>query len=110
MEATFKNIRFHYKYRDAANFKEYGSIIFNNFNQVSLELIHEKLKEVLIDQEYFIPQTCKVPLIHSFTYDPELDHEWYELDYLEKTNEDSTDKRSIEEFIKDCLYGNLYPQ
>jgi hypothetical protein len=103
MGITIKNIRFHYKYRDAANYKAYGSVIFSNPNQLSLETIGKQLKEALIDQEYFIAQACKIPLIHSFPFDPELDHEWYELDYLEETNEAVTDERSIDAFVQDCF-------
>ena len=108
MKATIKNICFHYKYRDAANYKEYGVVIFSNPNQLSIDTILEKLKESLIDHEYFIAVACKIPLIHSFPFDLELDHEWYELDYLEETSELITDNRSIEIFIKDCSDGNFH--
>lgn len=110
MQRRTKNIRFHYQYRDAANYKEFGSVIFSNPNRLPINVIESRLKEVFIDQEYFVPHACKVPLIHTSPYNPELDHEWYELDYLEETNEDTTDCRSIEAFIKDCLHGNFHTE
>jgi hypothetical protein len=108
MEITVKNIRFYYKYRDAANYKQYGFVILSNPAQFSLEYIIEKLKDSLIDQEYFIPWVCRIPMIHKFPFDPELDHEWYEFDYVEETNEEVTDERTIDMFIKDCVKGNLH--
>lgn len=108
MEKASNNIRFHYKYRDAANYKQYGFVIFSNPAQVSTEIIMEKLKIELIDHEYFIPQRCNIPLIYRFPFDLEFDHGWYEVDYLEETNETVTDERTIEMFIKDCANGNLY--
>ncbi|WP_018342374.1 hypothetical protein [Cytophaga aurantiaca] len=108
MEKLIKNVRFNYQYRDTANFKQYGSVIFSNPNQLSIETIEEQLKEVLIDQEYFIPKACEVPLIYRFPFDSELDHEWYEMDSVEETNKLITDNRNIELFIKDCADGNLH--
>jgi hypothetical protein len=110
MQTTIKNIRFHYKYRDTANYKEYGALIFSNPDQLSIETVLEKLKAGLIDQEYFIPSLCSIPLIHSFPFDPELDHEWYALDYLEETEEAVTDSRDIGTFIQACIDGNLHTQ
>jgi len=108
MEINALNIRFNYQYRDAGNYKKYGSVVFSNPNQLSVEVILEQLKDALIDQEYFIPQACKVPLIYNYSFDPELDHEWYEFDCLEETSESVTNERTIEIFIKDCSNGNLH--
>jgi hypothetical protein len=102
MQTVMQNIRFHYKYRDAANYKEYGSVIFSNTTQISIAVIQELLKEALIDQEYFVPVACGIPLIHSFPFDPELDHAWYELDYIEETIKPVTDVRDMQTFITDC--------
>ena len=108
MEKSVKNIRFHYKYRDGGNYKEYGSVVFSNPDQLSIARIEEQLKAVLIDQEYFLPQACNIPLIHSFPFHPELDHEWYEFDYVEETNDTLTDERSIKVFILACEKGNFH--
>ena len=68
MEAIASNIRLYYKYRDAANYKQYGSVIFSNPDQLFTEIILEKLKAELIDQEYFIPWICRIPVIHRFPF------------------------------------------
>jgi hypothetical protein len=36
----------------------------------------------------------------EFSWNSEIDHEWHEFDCLEETTEQSTEKKSIEDFLK----------
>jgi hypothetical protein len=113
---TIQNIRFSYMYRDAGNYKERGFVIFSNPSDYSIDKLEKSIRNVLIDQLFFIPSECRIPLVHTFFFDPDLDHEWYELEEIELTPEPVTDKRSIDTFIKICTKSyeaylrNLHPK
>lgn len=76
-----KSIRFNYLYRDSGNYKKYGSKIFSNPEELSLEEITEKLKDKLIDQQFFYPE--KVGIV-KFRFHHYLDDtSWYEFESVE---------------------------
>jgi len=79
MSDSSHNIKFNYLYRDAGNYKQYGSVILSNPDNLSLEKIEKQIRANLIDGEYFIPSKLNIPFINEFPYDAELDHEWYEF-------------------------------
>jgi len=97
-----QNVRFSYMYRDAGNYKERGFVVFSNPYDYSIDQLDKSLRKVLIDQLFFIPSECDIPLVHTFFFDPALDHEWYELEDIELTPEPATDRRSIDTFIQIC--------
>lgn len=93
------NIQFNYLYRDAGNYKSYGSLIFANKEKLSLEFIQEQVTNHLIDGDYFLPQKWQVPFIYKHPYDPELDHDWYEVESVEYTEEAITEEKDIKDFL-----------
>ena len=91
---------FNYLYRDAGNYKTFGSVIFSNPSNLSIIEIETKIKSKLISSEFFDPIKFSIPMLNSATYDQELDHEWHEFESLEVTNESATDKRTIIAFLE----------
>jgi hypothetical protein len=85
------NIQFNYLYRDGANYKQFGFVIFKNISGISLEDATSKVRSKLISYEFFVPQDWGLPRLHFHTYDPEIDHEWHEFENWEVTNEPPTD-------------------
>jgi hypothetical protein len=74
-------IRFNYRYRDSGNWKKYGSKRFSNPEQLTIEEIERKLRENLIDQEYFYPDQVG---IKKFKFHRYLDdYSWYEFESIE---------------------------
>lgn len=50
------NLKLNYMYRDGANYKQFGSVIFSNPDFLAPRLAAEILNEKLISSEYFVPQ------------------------------------------------------
>jgi hypothetical protein len=48
-----KNLRLNYRYRDAHNYKEFGSVVFSNNTGLSIETATALLREKLISEEFF---------------------------------------------------------
>ena len=93
------NIIFNYLYRDGSNFKQFGSIIFTNQNNLSIEEINSILSSQLIDEEYFDHKKFGIPSLFFKNRNVD-DHNWHEYQNIEITDENPTDKRTIEEFLK----------
>src|ERR1043166_9909332 len=94
------NIKFCFLYRDAANFKNYGKVIFSNPINLTLEQVQRSLVSNLIDGEYFYADKWKVPDLHSFIYNSQLDHDFHEFRCVELTNERPTVQRTVDEFLQ----------
>lgn len=74
-------IRFNYLHRDSGNWKKFGSKLFSNPEQLSLEDIEQKARQNLIDQEYFYPDQVG---IKKFRFHRHLDdYSWYEFESVE---------------------------
>ena len=66
-------------YRDAANYKQFSKIILSNKSEISISEIKNIINSFLIDGEYFIPQNLKLPALHYFVWDNDIDHHFHEL-------------------------------
>lgn len=75
------NIKLSYLYRDYSNYKQYGSVIFANPNNVAFETVMHIIASNLIDGEYFIAQDWDVPELF-FDERNEDDHQWHEFEAL----------------------------
>ncbi|HSF53529.1 MAG TPA: hypothetical protein VLA71_07250 [Algoriphagus sp.] len=95
-----KNLRLNYRYRDAHNYKEFGSVVFANPAGLSIKAATVLLREKLISEEFFVPQDWGLPRHHARPYDPEVDHEWHEFEEFELTAEPAQDEREIVEFLE----------
>ncbi|MDP2126020.1 MAG: hypothetical protein Q8K97_01465 [Pseudohongiella sp.] len=95
------NVKFNYLYRDAGNYKEYGSVVFAAPNQIDLADIDRTIRDALIDREYFVAKTVGIPDLKKLAWDEEIDHSWHEYEGLELTNEACNDEanRDIGIFI-----------
>ena len=74
-------IRFNYLHRDSGNYKKFGSILFSNPEQLSIEEIEQNIRQNLIDLEYFYPDQVNIKKFkfHRF-WD---DNSWYEFESVE---------------------------
>ncbi len=82
------NIKFSYLYRDAGNYKNYGSVIFANPNNLSLEHLLELIRPKLIDGTWFHAKEWGLPDLHFDRWDEELDHGFHEFEGVEFTEEE----------------------
>lgn len=92
-------IRFKYLHRDSGNWKKFGSKRFSNPEQLTLVEIEQKIRQNLIDQEYFYPDQVG---IKKFKFHRCLDdYSWYEFESIEILDTDSPKKelKSISEFL-----------
>ncbi|MCG3167897.1 MAG: hypothetical protein POELPBGB_03697 [Bacteroidia bacterium] len=95
------NIEFNYMYRDGANYKQFGSVVFVNPDNISVAEIEMQIKELLIDGEFFDYKKWSIPSIHKYPYDSEIDHDWYTFEGLLTTENSANDKRTVRDFLKE---------
>lgn len=93
------NIQFNYLYRDAGNYKVYGTEVFSNPNRLTLVEIEDKIKRSLIDGEFFDPKKWDLPRLGFSDWDDEIDHTRNELESVEECAEEVT-RGKIEEFLR----------
>lgn len=100
MENSEKNIQFNYGYSDAANYKQWGKVIFANSIHINvLEPFELIIRKELFDEEFFYPYQLNIPSIHFDKWNRQLDHDWYHFVDLEFTEEPVTDNRSFDAFL-----------
>ncbi len=93
------NIKFNYLYRDAGNYKQYGSVTFANPQGIPVDEIERNIRAALIDGEFFRPKQWEVPNLHGYEWDDELDHDWHEFERVEGREDGTNPFRSIDEFL-----------
>jgi hypothetical protein len=87
------NIKFNYLYRDGANYKSWGEVVFANPENLSLDEVNKTLASALLSGELFIANQISIPekfffLNGKFT---QYDHCYHEFDCLEVSEESPTD-------------------
>lgn len=100
MTAPANNIRFNYLYRDAGNYKIFGSEVFANPDGLKLGEIQGRIKALLIDGEFFDPVKWKIKTLCFPDFIDEEDHSWNEFDSIEFTSQEPTSEKSIGEFLE----------
>jgi hypothetical protein len=93
------NIKFSYLYRDAVNYKVYGSVVFSNPEKLSVREIEGRIRARLIDGEFFDPVEWNVPRLQILPLDEELDHAWNEFESIEQTDQQPNIGISIKAFL-----------
>lgn len=95
------NICLEYQYRDAGNFKNWGEIVFSNPRSLAPEVVTQMAEEVLIDREFFVASSARVPDLHFPDWNPDLDHDWHKMVTFRSTDEAPNDpeQRTIEDFV-----------
>lgn len=100
-----KNVKLNYMYRDGGNYKQFGEVVFENPEEISIESATQKLKEKLIQDAFFVAEDWKLPSLRVYAYDPEIDHGWHEFEEFEETNEVLSDSRTLGEFLESIVLG-----
>ncbi len=100
MSDSKNNIKFNYLYRDGGNFKVWGCEIFSNPDSIETDNIEARIKQSLIDGEFFDPEKWGVSRLKFDDWVPKLDHTWNEYDSIEITNEEPTIHYSINQFLE----------
>ena len=92
-----------YLYRDAANYKEWGRVVFEG--PINEEL-RQRVKSALMSSENFVADAIRVPQLFPYLeadekFDDRYDHGWHEFHEFEETDEPVDDEasRSIREFV-----------
>ncbi|MBS1778255.1 MAG: hypothetical protein JST70_02955 [Bacteroidetes bacterium] len=98
------NIRFEYLYRDGANYKQFGEVIFSNPSAMDLAKVDEQIRKQLIDNEWFYPAEWGLKDLHYFAWDDELDHLFHEYIGIFPTDEPATEM-DISAFLQKIKCG-----
>lgn len=94
-------IQFNYLYRDAGNFKQFGSVVFDNKECIPTDVLKNQFRTTLIDGQHFVAADVGIPNLWVCAYDAELDHEWHEFEGLGDVDGqcDIVDSRDIMAFL-----------
>ena len=99
------SIKFYYLYRDGANYKSWGEVVFTNPDRLTLGEIRTRLITSFLPDRLFLAHQISITekflfLDGKFT---NYDHCYHEFDNVEFCQEYPTDRlnRSITEFLKD---------
>lgn len=104
--STELNLKLNYRYRDAGNYKQFGSVIFSNENRLSIEEATQLIREKLISEEFFVPKNWNLPPLHFHPHDPELNHDYHEFESWEETCEKANDPREAGVFLQEIQRRN----
>jgi len=96
------NIKLNYLYRDASNYKQYGSLVLANPNNIAAALVADIISRNLIDGEFFDVDKWGVPALF-FDKENEDDHEWHEFESVEITEEPPYSNVAIENLLGKIL-------
>jgi hypothetical protein len=105
------NIRFVYLYRDGANYKSWGEVVFNNQKEIDLSELENRLVAAFLPDKLFIANQIRVPekfLFENSSF-TKNDHCFHEFDCVETCRDNPTDilRRSITDFLQDVETASL---
>jgi len=92
-------VRFNYLYRDGSNYKKFGHLVLTNPDNLTIDVINQRLVNCLIDHVNFVANQVDVPEVF-FDDEDDDDHYWHELEDAELTSDSVTDERSITQLIE----------
>jgi len=99
-----ENIKFNYLYRDGANYKSWGDVVFSNPDQMALHEIESRLIDAFLPDMLFVSHQISIPEKFLFANGKitKFDHCYHEFDSVEICTENPTDNlnRSITDFLK----------
>ena len=99
------NILLLYMYRDGANYKNHGEVVFANPLNLELSGITAAIQSTLIDGAWFYVKTWNLLDLHFEKWDDEIDHTFHEFESVSYTNAPPTDNRTIEQFLLQIKNG-----
>ena len=94
-----ENTRFNYLYRDASNYKSWGSVVFRSGID---DILSARLSAALESTEFFIADQIRIPEVFLPDWPLEQDdHCWHAYSDTELTGDAADDPhgRTIEEFV-----------
>jgi len=98
-------IRFNYLYRDAGNYKNWGSIVLSNQEKLPLDAARLRLRRALVDGYLFVAKQVRIPERFLFRagFATSDDHCYHEFDGVESTTEvpDDLHSRSIAQLLSE---------
>lgn len=104
--STEGNLKLNYRYRDAGNYKQFGSVIFSNSKKLTLDDATHLIQKKLISGEFFVPKDWDLPVLYFHPYDATLDHEYHEFENWEETFEKFSDPRDVSVFLDQIQIGS----
>jgi hypothetical protein len=100
------NIKFSYLYRDAGNYKQWGSVIFSNSEGLPLDTVAKALKDTFLQDGLFVAHQIRVPEVFFYGrgHATSDDHCFHEFNVVEASLDDPNDpySRSITQFIAEA--------
>jgi hypothetical protein len=93
------NIKFNYLYRDSANYKKFGFVIFNNPTNRGLTELETLIKSKLVGETWFYAHEWKLQELFSSFFDFRVDPTWHEFESVEYTNEPANIDLNLKKFI-----------
>ena len=80
------NIKFSYLYRDGGNYKNFGFVIFDNHDNLTLEEIEMLIKSKLIWDTWFYAKEWNLPDLCFANLDIDDNPTWHEFENVELIN------------------------
>jgi hypothetical protein len=107
------NIKFLYLYRHACNYKNFGEVVFGNYENLPTDEIRTAIQKSLIEGQWFVAKDLQLPSLFfkEFAYDDELDHNWHEFDDVKETDEDVNREEDLQVFLQRLVskkYDSIY--
>ncbi|MBI5565710.1 MAG: hypothetical protein HY870_12520 [Chloroflexi bacterium] len=97
------NVHFEYLYRDGANYKAWGMIVFSNPDHLSVAEIDSRLSQAFNPDSLFVAGQIQVPEIFLYSNGKVTsdDHCYHEYDHVELTDAltDDIQSRTISDFL-----------
>jgi hypothetical protein len=103
------NVSFEYLYRDGANYKNRGEVVFTTASGLNLEELERQIRQALIDELNFVAERAGIPSLYFSKWDESIDHTWHEYAGLSWTDESPTQPETIEQFIGKLRHGEKLP-
>ena len=98
------NVKFNYLYRDAGNYKCWGSVVFANPDKMTVQKIEKRLKTSLFQRELFIASQIAVPQVFLYAENnaKQDDHCFHEFESVELTKQKPNDllNRTIKHLVE----------
>ncbi|WP_462267262.1 hypothetical protein [Mucilaginibacter sp.] len=94
------NIKLHYLYRDGANYKQFGVVVFDNPQHLTPVYLTSLIQSKLIDGTWFYANQWQLPDLHFGTWDDEIDHTLHEFEMVEYTSEPPNTMLTLARFIQ----------
>ena len=87
-------IRFNYLYRDSGNYKEFGSKIFRNPEQLTFMEIEQQILANLIDKQFFYPDQIGIKKFNFHCFWD--DYSWYEFESIKILDNANCSSKELE--------------